>query len=98
MDLRWASESVRSWPVPNGTSVGALIGGVHQAAAVFPLLGYGWRYGDDPLTEQHVQRQLWRLSTDLTALDMITTEKVTWTSGPCALTLRPGVVLLADLL
>lgn len=67
------------------------------AAEVFPMLGNGWRRGSDPITVADVERELYRLEPQLAAVDMLATTWQTWTAGPSARSLLPGVALLADL-
>jgi hypothetical protein len=67
------------------------------AVTVFPWIGHGWRRGDEPISEYDVRRQLCSLTSALKALEMIATEKDRWAAGPSALTVLPGVALLADL-
>lgn len=67
------------------------------AAEVFPMLGRGWRRGSDPITVADVERELYRLAHQLTAVDMLATTWHAWTPGPSARSLLPGAALLADL-
>jgi hypothetical protein len=69
-----------------------------MARSLLPLLGYGWRRGADPITEHDVRGGLWRIGHQLEALDMILDAGRLWQPGSSALTVLPGVVLLADLL
>lgn len=68
------------------------------AQAVLPLLGYGWRRGDEPITARDVRNELWRIGHQLEALDMIFDAGRLWQPGPSVATVLPGVALLADLL
>ncbi len=67
------------------------------AAEVFPMLGYGWRRGNEPITVTDVQRDLYRLAHQLAALDMLASIWSEWAAGPSARALLPGVAFLADL-
>ena len=67
------------------------------AAEVFPMLGHGWRRGNDPITVTDVEHELYRLEKQLAALDLLATSRHAWTAGPSARSLLPGATLLADL-
>jgi hypothetical protein len=67
------------------------------AAEVFVMLGSGWQRRGGPLTVQDVERELYRLSHQLEALDLIATTSSLWNPGPSARSLLPGANLLADL-
>jgi hypothetical protein len=67
------------------------------AADVLGLLGHGWQRGGRPITAHDVERELHRLSDQLQALDLITTNRSAWNPGPSARSLLPGANLLADL-
>jgi hypothetical protein len=67
------------------------------AVEVFALLGTGWQRRGEPLTVQDVERELYRLSRQLEALDLIATTSSLWNPGPSARSLLPGANLLADL-
>ena len=69
-----------------------------MARAVLPMLGHGWRRGAEPITEHDVRGELYRIGHQLEALDMILDDGRFWQPGSSALTVLPGVVLLADLL
>ena len=62
------------------------------------MLGHGWRRGGEPITAHDVRGELWRVGHQLEALDMIVDDGRLWQPGPSALTVLPGVALLADLL
>lgn len=68
------------------------------AQTILPMLGYGWRRGDQPITARDVRGELWRIGHQLEALDMIVEGRRLWRTGPSVLTVLPGVALLADLL
>ncbi|MEZ5098143.1 MAG: hypothetical protein R2731_19965 [Nocardioides sp.] len=68
------------------------------AAEVHPLLGHGWSRGGKPLTTRDVQDELYTLSHQLQALDLIARTRSEWSPGPSARSLLPGANLLADLL
>jgi hypothetical protein len=68
------------------------------AAEILPMLGHGWRRGNDPITATDVQHDLYRLAHQLAGLDMLATYSPGWTAGPSAPQLLPGVPLLAELL
>ena len=68
------------------------------AAEVFPMLGHGWRRGNDPITVADVEQELYRLAPQLAAVDMLATTRPAWTAGPSDRSLLPGVALLADLI
>lgn len=74
------------------TSVGEL------ARTLLPLLGYGWRRGADLITENDIRGELWRIGHQLEALDITVDAGRLWQPGPSALTVLPGVVMLASLL
>lgn len=68
------------------------------ARAVLPMLGHGWRRGDEPIAEHDVRGELRRIGHQLEAFDMIVDVRRLWQSGPSVLRVLPGVALLADLL
>lgn len=67
------------------------------AAEVLSMLGRGWRRGNDPITVADVEHELYRLDTQLEAMDLLATTRPAWTAGPSARSLLPGATLLADL-
>jgi hypothetical protein len=67
------------------------------AQAVLPMLGFGWRRGSEPITAHDLRDELWRIGHQLEALDMFVDAGRLWQPGPSALTVLPGVPLLADL-
>jgi len=67
------------------------------AGEVFGLLGHGWQLDGRPITALDVEHELHRLSAQLQALDLITTNRSSWSPGPSARSLLPGATLLADL-
>jgi len=67
------------------------------ARAVLPLLGPGWRRGNNPITAGDLRSELWRIGHQLEALDMVVDAGRRWHPGPSILTVLPGVPLLAGL-
>src|SRR5215213_4809103 len=67
------------------------------AAEVFGLLGHGWQLDGQPIAAHDVERELHRLSAQLEALDLITSNWSSWSPGRSARSLLPGATLLADL-
>ncbi len=67
------------------------------ATEAFDLLGHGWQRGGQPITAHDVERELHRLSDQLQALDLIDTNRSSWSAGLSARRLLPGATLLADL-
>lgn len=68
------------------------------AARLYPLLGRRWVTGQgQPLSEDLVRHELHRLEAVLVGLDLIQTDKGTWTGGPSALWLLPRATALAYL-
>ena len=99
---------LRTWFPPRGFStmaaeravaVGVARGPLNTrelAAEVLPMLGRGWRRGNDAITVADVERELYRLEPQLAAVDMFTTTWQAWTAGRSARSLLPGVALFAD--
>lgn len=68
------------------------------AARVLPQLGDRWVTGDgEALTEAMTRTELYHLAPVLQGLDLIATDQVTWSAGPCARWLLPRATALADL-
>ena len=67
------------------------------AREVFPLLGGGWRRGDDPTTVHDVEHTLRAMSHQFQALDLVEVNRSVWSPGASARSLLPGATLLADL-
>jgi len=61
------------------------------------MLGRGWRRGSDPVAVAVVERELYRLAHQRSAVDTLATTWPAWTAGRSARSLLPGVALLADL-
>jgi hypothetical protein len=68
------------------------------AARVFPALGHRWITAPgQPLDEGYTRLELYRLQPVLVGLDLVRSDKGTWTAGPSARWLLPRATALANL-
>jgi hypothetical protein len=64
---------------------------------MFPLLGFGWQRGGQPITETDVRNALVGESAVMEALDLIDSgDRDAWQLGPSARSLLSGASMLAD--
>ncbi len=68
------------------------------AARLLPVLGDRWATSEGQgLDAGRVRQELYRLQSTLVGLDLIQSDKGTWTAGPSALWLVPRATALADI-
>jgi len=102
---------LRSWFGPDDSFIAVLAGDAIAnlvadgpcrpeilAARLLPLLGERWVTSEgQPLDGSRTRQELYRLEAVLVALDLIETDKGTWTTGPGARWLLPRATALAGI-